>query len=203
VANLTNVENVYCGSFHTMFLLKDGTVMGCGKNNNGQLGYGNIIDSYVAKYVKDSNGKNFSNVKKIACGTFHTFFLKHDETLHVCGKYYINNISLSLNPVNFARNVTNIFSGHFSIIYVVNYTSFNIHGYNLNGLLGTIYITEGYILEPYVLTLESSIISAAISFSHSLFLTSDYKIISSGNNSKGQLGIGTFINFIYKNITLE
>lgn len=63
-----NVIKTAAGTFHTIFLLSDGTVYGC-DNGNGQLGLGGT--SIVNVPVK----LNISNVKDIACGAYHTMFL--------------------------------------------------------------------------------------------------------------------------------
>ena len=117
----TNVKKVYCGSFHTMFLLNDGTVIGCGNNNNGQLGDGTKVQRLNPVFVKDSNGNNFTNVKDIAIGAYHTIFLNNDGTAYGCGIYFIVFIANATTPVYFAQNVTSIYSGYFSVIYVIDY----------------------------------------------------------------------------------
>ena len=36
--NTDDIKSVYCGYYHTLILKNDGTLWGCGTNNNGQLG---------------------------------------------------------------------------------------------------------------------------------------------------------------------
>ena len=63
-----------------MFLLIDGTVMGCGHNGNGQLGLGDTNDRNIPTVIP-----NLNNVKQISCGGHHTIFLLNDGTVKACG----------------------------------------------------------------------------------------------------------------------
>ena len=194
---LTNVKKISCGSFHTMFLLNDGTVMGCGNNNNGQIGDGTKVQRLNPVYVKDSNGNNYTNVKDIASGAYHTIFLNNDGTAYGCGIYFIVYIANVTTPVFFAQNVTSIYSGYFSIIYVVNKVTFYTNGYNMSGLLGTVLRMTDFIYTPKILSLSNkNVLYISIGHQHSLIYNNDSTCLSSGNNANGQLGIGT--NSVYE-----
>ena len=86
------VRNISAGAYHTMFLMNDGSVKGCGLNTNGQLGNGLTTNSYI--FV---NVNNVSNVKKVYCGAKHTIFLLNDDTVMSCGKN--NNGQLGDNTI--------------------------------------------------------------------------------------------------------
>jgi alpha-tubulin suppressor-like RCC1 family protein len=192
-----NVKKVSCGSFHTMFLLNDGTVMGCGNNNNGQVGDGTKVQRLNPVYVKDSNGNNFANVKDIASGTYHTIFLNNDGTAYGCGIYFIVYIANATTPAYFAQSVTSIYSGCFSVIYVIDKVTFYTNGYNMSGLLGTVLRMKDFIYTPKILSLSNkNVLYISIGHQHSLFYNNDSTILSSGNNANGQLGIGT--NSVYE-----
>ena len=62
-------------------LLSDGSVLGVGKNNDGQLGVGENVTKSSASLVKDENSDNLSGIIKIASGFGHTLFLKSDGTV--------------------------------------------------------------------------------------------------------------------------
>jgi alpha-tubulin suppressor-like RCC1 family protein len=194
---LTNVKKISCGSFHTMFLLNDGSVMGCGNNNNGQIGDGSKVQRLNPVYVKDSNGNNFTNVKDIATGTYHTIFLNNDSTAYGCGIYFIVFISNATTPVYFAQSVTSIYSGYFSIIYIINKITYYTNGYNMSGLLGTVLRINDFIYTSKILSLSNkNVLYISIGNQHSLIYNNDSTILSSGNNVNGQLGLGT--NSVYE-----
>ena len=199
---LTNVKKISCGSFHTMFLLNDGTVMGCGNNNNGQIGDGTKVQRLNPVYVKDSNGNNFTNVIDIASGTYHTIFLNNSGAAYGCGIYFIEFIANTITPVYFAQNVTSIYSGYFSIIYVIKNGTFYTNGNNMSGLLGINWKMNNYIYAPKVLSLSDKTVYISIGHQHSLFYNSDSSYFSSGNNIIGQLGIGNYSTYeILKEVT--
>jgi alpha-tubulin suppressor-like RCC1 family protein len=206
---LTNVKKISCGSFHTMFLLNDGSVMGCGNNNNGQIGDGSKVQRLNPVYVKDSNGNNFTNVIDIASGMYHTIFLNNTGTAYGCGIYFIEFIENTTTPVYFAQNVINIYSGYFSIIYVVKHATFKtfyINGNNISGHLGINWKINNYIYAPKTLPLPLSDKTEYISigYQHSLFYNNNSIYFSSGNNIIGQLGIGTNSTYeIIKDVTLS
>ena len=201
---LTNVKKVSCGSSHTMFLLNDGTVMGCGNNNNGQVGDGTKVQRLNPVYVKDSSENNFANVIDIASGTFHTLFLSNTGKAYGCGIYFIELIANISTPEYFAQSVTSIYSGYFSIIYIVENTTLYTHGLNMSGVLGINLRLNTYIYAPRKIPLSNkTVLYISIGHQHSLIYNNDSTCVSSGNNANGQLGIYT--NSVYevlKNVIL-
>lgn len=72
-----NIKQIECGNAHTVILLKNGTIVACGNNKYGQLGFGNEDDKYF--FGKMNNVKN---VSKISCGNWHTrILLKNGEEI--------------------------------------------------------------------------------------------------------------------------
>ena len=195
-----SVNKVSCGSIHTMFLLNDGTVMGCGNNNNGQIGDGSKVQRLNPVYVKDSSGNNFTNVIDIASGTFHTTFLTNTGTAYGCGIYFIEFIANTTSPIYFAQNVTSIYSGYFSVIYVVDNTTLYTHGLNMSGVLGVNWRLNSYIYAPIKIALSNkTVLYISIGHQHSLIYNNDSTCLSSGNNANGQLGI--YSNSVYQILT--
>jgi alpha-tubulin suppressor-like RCC1 family protein len=83
------ISQVSCGRFHTVFLKIGGTVVACGKNDSGQLGDGTTDDSNKEVNVltsgSDQTANKLEDVTQVACGRFHTVFLKTDGTVMACG----------------------------------------------------------------------------------------------------------------------
>jgi alpha-tubulin suppressor-like RCC1 family protein len=199
-----SVKKVSCSLFHTMFLLNDGTVMGCGNNNNGQIGDGTKVQRLNPVYVKDSSENNFTNVIDIASGTYHTIFLSNTGKAYGCGIYFIELIPNATTPVYFAQSVTSIYSGYFSIIYIVENTILYTNGLNMSGILGINLRLNTYIYAPRKIPLSNkTVLYISIGHQHSLIYNNDSTCISSGNNANGQLGIYTNSVFeVLKNVIL-
>ena len=67
VGNLTNWNQVSCGSNHTVAIKSDGTLWAWGWNGNGQLGNGSLSNSHIPVQVG-----NLTNWNQVSCGYYHT-----------------------------------------------------------------------------------------------------------------------------------
>jgi alpha-tubulin suppressor-like RCC1 family protein len=83
ISILTDVSDVICGVNHTLVIKNDGSVWGCGRNQEGQLGINTLFNtnSVIQYFTK----LNISDVKQISAGYIFTYFLKNDNTLYSCG----------------------------------------------------------------------------------------------------------------------
>ena len=75
--NTDNVKSIHCGNECTTILKNDGTLWGCGNNQYGQLGLGDINNRKTFTII----GMNSGNIRKIYCGQYHMLILKNDGTL--------------------------------------------------------------------------------------------------------------------------
>lgn len=66
------VTDVAAGGWHSMFVLKDGSIMGCGDNRYGQLGLGHLEATPLPRQCLCPATEKFVGV---ACGTWHTLGL--------------------------------------------------------------------------------------------------------------------------------
>jgi alpha-tubulin suppressor-like RCC1 family protein len=84
-----NILQVACGSYWTLYLNADGTVIGHGENNYGQLGDGTATSRNYPLYVltsgTDQSQNRLSGVSQVACGQTFSAFLKSDTTVMGCG----------------------------------------------------------------------------------------------------------------------
>ena len=72
IPGLTNVVAIAAGGAHSLFLLADGTVYACGRNDTGQLGLGSPGSPVLTPTLIQS----LSNVTAIAAGLYHSLVLE-------------------------------------------------------------------------------------------------------------------------------
>jgi len=75
-------SSISCGDRHTIVLMTDGTIYGCGVNFDGQLGKGNTTDTTTLTLMTNTTGKTPSSIN---CGLYHTVVLMTDGTIYGCG----------------------------------------------------------------------------------------------------------------------
>lgn len=85
IPNLENIILIATGGRHSLFLKRDGTVWGCGWNAYGQVG-GSPRDTNTNNVVlRPRQIEEIDNVIGIACGRYHSLFLRRDSTVWGCG----------------------------------------------------------------------------------------------------------------------
>lgn len=84
------IPKVAAGSYHSLFLTKDGRLYATGYNNKGQLGLGNNTDQNKPQFVMDG-------VKDIAAGGNHSLILKTDGTVWGAGNNASGQLGLGDN----------------------------------------------------------------------------------------------------------
>ena len=82
VGFLTGVTKIAAGGIHSLFLKSDGSVFGCGFNQNGELGLGDNLPKNSATYIF---GDTSNPVTFIAAGDGFSLFSKSDYTIWGCG----------------------------------------------------------------------------------------------------------------------
>jgi len=84
---LTGVKAVTAGSYCTMALKEDGTVLAWGNNDNGRLGDGTDGFSTIPVQVLGPGGAGFlTEVMAVSAGYSHSMALKNDGTVWAWGK---------------------------------------------------------------------------------------------------------------------
>ena len=150
--NINNdVKQVACGSTHTMIVKNDGTVWGCGENEEGELG----ISSTAQKTTFTQATTNVSDVKQISCGYNYTMMLKNDDRLWACGTNHWGQIGLRDSTENRTKltftlitsPVAKVYCGPTHSYIITNEGILQATGYDNYGQLGLGYsstITYGY-----------------------------------------------------------
>ena len=104
--NANDIKQIYCGHYHTLILKNDGTLWGCGRNTEGQLGLGDTTNRKTFTEITT----NADNVKSVYCGGYHTFILENDGTLWGTGRNSNGQLGLGdgNNRTTFTEITTNV-----------------------------------------------------------------------------------------------
>ena len=82
--HLENVKQACCGYHHTLFLTHTGVVMGCGRNDYGQLGLGHTQSRvHVVQCVPGLRDKNITS---LASGCYHSIAFTGNGMLYAFGR---------------------------------------------------------------------------------------------------------------------
>ena len=183
------------GNGHSMALKSDGTVLGWGNNNSGQVGNFSVTDQLtpVGVYGLGSG----SGVIAISAGGSHSLALKSDGTVlawggNNSGQLGNGSLTASTIPVQIlgaGSGVVAISAGAaFSMALKSNGTVLT-WGNNASGQLGNWTFTDSSV--PVAVVGVSGVKQVAAGAAFSLALLTNGTIKSWGNNASGQLGDGT------------
>lgn len=195
----TNVLAVAAGSGHSLFVTTDGKLWAMGWNGNGQLGDGTQIDRVIPVHIADT-------VFDIApTGFRHSMFITYDSgrllgmgfpTSYQFGDIDYGMMKEHVTPVEIASHVLAASTSSSHSLYVTSNNVLWSLGRNDYGQLGdgtTINrITPTQVASNVLAIAAGSGIDEHAGFS--FFITYDLKLWAFGNNSYGQLGVGTAIN---------
>ena len=190
-------ESVYCGEEHTIVLMTNGNIYGCGYNNKGQLGDGTIINRTTLVKMIDVSG----NIpESVACGLEHTIVKMTNGNIYGCGDGVYGQlgdgrrttsgtlVKMTIPEGNIPKSV------HCGVQHtIVLMTNGNIYGcgYNDSGQLGN--GTRNDFNEDLVKmndvsgNIPESISSGSL---HTIVKMTNGDIYGCGANDWGQLGLG-------------
>ena len=192
---ITDVEKIACGGGSIFVIKKDGSLWCCGNNSVGQLGLNDKSDRTTFTPVT-------TNVKQVACGHCFTFIIKNDDSLWACG--YNNAGQLGLGDksdrttfTQVTTNVKQVACGFEHTFIVKNDGTVWATGDNTVGGLG-LNNTTNKTTFTQVTTNISDIKHIACGYYHTFIVKNDGSLWATGNNSEGQLGLGTSGSSTYK-----
>lgn len=198
LTGIANAQSIAAGVSSSLFLCGDSTAMGCGSNNNGNLGDGTTVDRLTAVQASSLTG-----ISDIGVGFGYTLFLKSDGTVWACGNNYQGQLGQgttgSTSPIITPVQITSlsgiiaVAAGQGSSLFLKNDSTVWACGNNYYGQLGDgTTINRG---TPVQITSLSGIVAIASGGNHSLFLKSNGTVLACGYNYHGQLGRGTSGSF--------
>ena len=81
--SMGDVIQIACGGHHSMMLMANGSVFGCGANSDGQLGVGDLTVDKIPTLTKVNLDEN---VASVACGHSYTMMITEEGSLFACGR---------------------------------------------------------------------------------------------------------------------
>jgi len=183
---------------HTVILRKDGTVWGCGYNNDGELGDGSQISRTPVVQVNDPADPSgyLADVKSVGAGAIHTLAVMKDGTLRAWGYNGYGQLgngstSGSTLPVSVQglQNVTAASGGYYHSVFLRSDGTVWAVGGNGSGQLG-----DGSRLTrtiPVKVPGLTDVVAVDAGDDYTAALKNDGTVWSWGANFNGQLGRGT------------
>ena len=86
VEGLTNVEQVSCGTEHSVAVVQDGSLYTWGQGEGGLLGHGDCKSHSKPTKLQRGGGERFWRVKKVVCGGLHTLVLTQEGKVFAWGR---------------------------------------------------------------------------------------------------------------------
>ena len=210
------IKSISCGDYHSCAISEEGILYSWGGGgesyNKGQCGHGTTKDIQKPKKVEFFI-KNDLKIKKVSCGGYHTIVIADSEELFSfgksiygqCGYGQHENIS-SPTKVFFDENqnlkyennkeiiITDIKCGGEHSLFLSSNNKVYACGHGYLGQLG-LGNNKNFDSPIIVKSLTNKkIIEIAAGWSHSLVLSGEGNIYSTGCNKYGELGIGKDFN---------
>ena len=206
------IKSISCGDYHSCAITEDGILYSWGGGgesyNKGQCGHGTTKDIQKPKKVEYFI-KNNLKIKKVSCGGYHTIVISDTDELFSfgkgiygqCGYGQQENISTP-KKVYFNENqnlkyendknikISDIKCGGEHSLFLSSNNNLYVCGHGYLGQLGL--GNNKNISTPIIVKslTNKKVIEIAAGWSHSLVLTSERNIYSTGCNKYGELGIG-------------
>jgi alpha-tubulin suppressor-like RCC1 family protein len=203
------VVAVSAGSFHSLALCADGTLVAWGRNDLGQLGNNSTIQSNVPINITNSGALSGKTVVAVSAGYYHNLALCSDGTVAAWGQNTYGQLgdgskTNSSVPVAVSaagglsgKTVSGIAAGYYHNLAQCTEGSLVAWGRNSYGQLGNNSTTDSS--TPVDITRSGvlnglTVAQFAAGSDHSLVLCTDGSLAAWGRNNYGQLGEGSGAN---------
>jgi alpha-tubulin suppressor-like RCC1 family protein len=189
IAGLNNIVAIAAGSFHSLALKSDGTLLSWGSDGSGQLGDNALTQNQASPVVVSAA----SNIVAIAAGSDYSLALKSDGTILAWGANFNGQLGDGTTneqhtpvAVSSASNIVAIAAGSYHSLALKSDGTMLSWGLDSDGQLGDGAFNEQN--APAAVSGANNIVAIAAGFYHSLALKSDGTMLSWGNDDYGQLG---------------
>lgn len=208
------VTCISAGADHSVFVMEDGTVTGCGLNSHGQLGRTEMISASKMSSRLNSDSKSplqrnvdLSDIIWASCGENYTIFLTKNEELLAVGDNSYGQLGCGtkssvvkipqkvlLRPrPGIGLQLKKIRAGSAHTLYLTHDGYVFVCGSNEFGQLGFSADVEDYskptLLPPQIFN-NLAILDIACGLNHSVFLTQNHSTYVCGSNVYGECGLG-------------
>ena len=182
---MDNVVFISAGDDHSMAIKRDGSLWAWGRNTDGQLGDGTIVNRPAPVRIMD-------DVTSVSAGSNHTMAVKTEGSLWVWGSNLRGQLgngttTTRLSPVRILNGVASVSAGRHHSMFIKVDGSLWAMGWNNNGQLGDGTRTDR--LSPVKIT--ENAVSLSTGSGHTMVVKTDGSLWAWGSNYSGQLGDGT------------
>ncbi|AYV82963.1 MAG: hypothetical protein Hyperionvirus3_109 [Hyperionvirus sp.] len=185
-----DILQIACGANHTLILLRNGTLWGCGSNVYGQLGFEHNEER---NYLKEMN--DVKNIALVSCGHSHSFIKLDNGTVMSCGLNASGQLGLGNNVTmrrftkieNISQNITEIVCGNCNTFMLMNDGTLMSCGFGASGVLGHGNTHDQNTFGP-IKNLPKNIVKILSGFDHAICLLGNGNVMTCGFNSTGELG---------------
>lgn len=188
----SGVIGIAAGGDHSLALKSDGTVVAWGKNDNGELGDGGTTERHGPVLVA-----GLGSIKALSAGRHHNLALRSDGVVlgwGFNGSGQLGDGTTSDNHLAAAApglsGVTEIAAGGDHSMALTSGGAVTAWGDNQFGQVGDNTTTDRATPTP-VSGLGSGVVGIAAGWDHSLAIKGGGALVAWGDNTGGQLGIGT------------
>ncbi|OPH57176.1 hypothetical protein BC351_25230 [Paenibacillus ferrarius] len=200
VADLTHVSAISAGNFHSVVIKDDGTAWSFGDNTYGQLGDGTNTAQSKPVQVKG----NIASVKSIASGAYHTLAIDQDGVVWAWGDNFFgelgygydqNRLNTPIMATSTNWHITQIAAGFdFSLALkddgtVLTWGLINSDPASMYSAITT-NMQDEHKFPVLVIGLDH-VTRITAGNSHAVALKEDGSVYTWGDNTSGQLGVGT------------
>lgn len=181
------------GEYHTLFLDNQGRVLGCGHNDDGQLGLGQQSGLVLNPRLIP----NLSGIIQIACGRRHSLFLDNQGHVWACGTGPEGQLGLGKDKIEVStptlipelHDIASMASGRYHNAFITKNGHVFVCGTNLDGQLG-LGIGDEKVFIPIQISNLEGVVQAACGEDHTVFLDRQGRVFVCGSGGHAQLGLG-------------
>ena len=188
VPNLPKIKTVAAGTYHSLFLDREGGVWTCGSNTFGELGLGDTSMRFAPEKIT-----NLPSIYLLVAGSHHSLFLDESGGVWGCGHNTKGQIGcgasrrfvLSPEKIDVISEIQDIATGNCHSLYLDQHGTVWGSGLNDSSQLGT--ESDGCVLLPEQISQLPKIQAIFCGEEHSLFLDHQNYLWGCGANAFGQL----------------